>query len=294
MGLCIRGKRHVLSLVEISMNTNARFSARQGYTVPEAEITIRHEAPDWLRSLVVQIAYESGVSASELRSMLCELLFEAPDPDNWSEPNVNREVHWLLRKAQWFQIYDFIELIATALQNPTASALAANPDPMEYFIAKMNEAFRRKGVGWQLVNGQIQIRGPESFEAAVRESTDQLEASGRKVASQEMHQALADLSRRPQPDVTGAIQHSMAALECVIRDVAGDPKATLGELLKKHPDLLPAPLDNALSKIWGFASEQGRHLRENQAPDIKEAELVVGLSGVLTSYLMKKWAQSPP
>ena len=125
----------------------------------------------------------------------------------------------------------------------------------------------------------------------MRQSNEVLLATERQVASQEIHQALADLSRRPSPDITGAIQHAMAALECVARDVSGERKATLGELLKKHPDLLPAPLDTALTKIWGFASEQGRHLRENEAPDIKEAELVVGLAANIATYLVKKFSQ---
>jgi hypothetical protein len=101
-------------------------------------------------------------------------------------------------------------------------------------------------------------------------------------------ETLFDLSRRPAPDVTGAIQHAMVALECVALDVTGDPKSTLGDLLKKHRGTLPPPLDTALSKLWGFASDQGRHLRENQAPDIKEGELIVGLAGSLVSYLFGK------
>ena len=81
----------------------------------------------------------------------------------------------------------------------------------------------------------------------------------------------------------------MAALECVARDVTGDPNSTLGDLLKKHPGTLPLPLDTAISKLWGFASGQGRHLRENRAPDTKEAELVVGLAGSLATYLAQKF-----
>ncbi len=270
------------------MEETPSFSARHGYTAPGPEIVIRHEAPVWLREFVVRLAYECELHPSGLRGILCGLLFEAPNRSNWSEfPNIDAEVSQLLAGAEWFQVYDFIETIAETLLHPETrfNPLAGDTNPqLERFTEKLNVAFRRKGVGWQLVDRRIQIRGPESFEVAVKQSNDVLLASGRQIASHEIHEALVDLSRRPTPDITGAIQHAMAALECVARDVAGEPKATLGELLKKHPELLPAPLDNALSKIWGFASEQGRHLRENEAPDIKEAELVVGLAGSLNLF----------
>ena len=57
---------------------------------------------------------------------------------------------------------------------------------------------------------------------------------------------------------------------------------------KKHPNIVPKPLDIAIEKIWGFTSEQGRHLREGQAPEYLEAELVVELSAAISTYLGKK------
>lgn len=271
------------------MNSGPTFSERHGYELPEAEIVVRHEAPEWLRQMVVRLAYDADLRPSEIRSILCDLLFASPDPSNWSEfPNVDGEVQGLVAKTEWFQVYDLVELLAGELKTRAAPISSTGLSPFDHFTKKLNFFFRRRGVGWQLVDGRIQIRGPEVFEVAVQTASGALEQTGRPVARHEIHQSLADLSRRPQPDITGAIQHAMAALECVARDVTGEPKATLGDLLKKHPNLLPPPLDIALSKIWGFASEQGRHLRENKAPDSIEAELIVGLAGTLTTYLVKK------
>ena len=80
----------------------------------------------------------------------------------------------------------------------------------------------------------------------------------------------------------------MAALECVARDVAGDPKSTLGEILRKFPDLLPKPLDDSVSKAWGYASEMARHVREGRTPTRAEAELIVGLAATMSTYLVQK------
>ena len=108
-----------------------------------------------------------------------------------------------------------------------------------------------------------------------------------RTAAQEIHEALQDLSRRPRPDITGSVQHALAALECVARDVADDSKATLGAIIKKYPGLLPPPLDAAVDKLWGFASEHGRHLREGREPAREEAELAVHVAAAVATYLPK-------
>jgi hypothetical protein len=51
------------------------FSQRHGLDLPDAaEITVRHDAPDWLREVVVHIASECGWNPGTLRSILCTLL----------------------------------------------------------------------------------------------------------------------------------------------------------------------------------------------------------------------------
>ena len=116
--------------------------------------------------------------------------------------------------------------------------------------------------------------------------------SGHSTTSAELAAAIQDLSRRPTPDVTGAIQHSMAALECYCREVALDPKSTLGALLSSRRDLFPAPMDDAVTKLWGFASEQGRHLREGRVPEYPEALLVVHIAAASILYLGHKLVAS--
>jgi hypothetical protein len=115
-----------------------------------------------------------------------------------------------------------------------------------------------------------------------------LQKSGRPTAAKHIHEALMALSRRPEPDLPGAVYHAMGSLECVARDVTGD-KAPLGDILKKHPSLLPPPLNTALSQVWGYASNAARHVREGREPERNEAELVVGLAGTVATYLGKKF-----
>lgn len=268
-----------------------RFSKRMGLDNPvAAEITIRQDAPDGLRQFVVALAYEAGLSPKPLRRLVCRILRVPPDPGNWSEwPNVADEVGDLVSRCPWYSVYDIIEAVyRELLEGRYTVPHDETAVPADCFHEEINAFFLQNGIGWQLTNGQIQVRGPEIFEEVTRRAGKVLGATSHPTARSEIHQALVDLSRRPDPDVTGAVQHALAALECVARDACGEPKATLGDILKRHPDLLPRPLDAAVEKAWGYASEHGRHLREGRDPTIEEAELLVGIASVIATYLVKK------
>jgi len=255
------------------------FSTRYGYkNVEDVEITIREDAPQEFRAFLIQLLYEFGFTPSRLRKIFCLVLRQAPDEDNWSEyPNIDGEVRGLLRDCEWFKVYDILEKI---LQDDRSHF---NRDE---FTTEVNNFFIGEGYGWKINQSLIEMRGAESFELIVKSANDKLAEDQYSTANKELHQALKDLSRRPSPDITGAIQHSMASLECVAREITGDLKATLGEIMSKHKGLIPAPLDQAVEKAWGFASEYGRHIREGREPDFQDAELIVGICSSIGSYLL--------
>jgi len=261
--------------------SNERFSRRHGYGPVEAEITIRDDAPYEMRTALLKIAEgEVKVRPGLLRDVLCTVLRTVPDPGNWSEyPNVWQECQTLMEGAPWYRVYDFVE----ALYRQIGSAGEVNP--ADQWADLVNEYFVEAGVGWRLVNGQLERRGEEAFESSVDAARTALESAGLPTARGEIHEALRDLSRRPNPDLTGAIHHAMAALECTARQVTGDPKGTLGEIIKRYPDLLPKPLDDAVTKMWGYSSEVARHVREGRTPLHEETQLVVEVAAASCSYL---------
>ena len=266
-----------------------RFSERLGYQPDDVEITVRLDAPDELRDIIVDIAYESGLTPHTLRSIVCRLLRKREDPSNWSAyPNVDNEVRYLLGSCEWYRVYDIIESLHERLVESPGNV--HNGQSAEYFDKEINSYFRQAGIGWRLSEGKIATRGSEAFEHSLAEASTELAESGRTTAANEVHQAIADLSHRPRPDITGAIQHALAALECVARDVSGDKKSTLGTILSRNPALVPSPLNQALEKMWGFASEQGRHLQEGREPSYEEAELTVHVAAAVGRYLSKKVA----
>ncbi len=259
-----------------------RFSTRQGYRPPAAPVTIREDAPPNLRGAILVLAEEAGMCPSEMRSVICRVVLVNPDLDNWSEyPNIRYEVDGLMRDAPWYKVYDIVEALFAWLRrgHPGATATAT-------FAQRLNDFLVENGIGWELRDGQVVHRGSEVFAKSTHDTPRILEASGFQLAANEMREALSDISRRPEPDITGAIQHAMAALETTAREVTGQRNPTLGRLV---PMLnLPPPLDQAVHKLWGYASNRGRHVREDQTFDAQEAELIVAVSGSLCAFLAQR------
>ena len=259
---------------------NGSFSERFGFRGEEVPITVREDAPERLRHAIVLLGYEAGLDPHSMRSALCEVLLRRPDPNNWSAyPNVAWEVDGLIEDAPWYKVYDIAEKLYRELQSrdPFGSEPAS-------FEQRLNEFFRENGIGWAMQQGRLIARGSEAFTVASRTAVAEMQGSGKSTAAREVHEALNDISRRPHADVTGAVQHAMAALECVARDVTGTTD-TLGKIIPKLQ--LPKPLDTALEKLWGFASEQGRHIREGREPRFEEAELVVTVASAVSVYLIR-------
>ena len=261
-----------------------RFSDRLGLATSAAvPITVRSDAPRDLRGVLVDIGYECGFRPKTLRPLVCKVLRKRADDDNWSEyPNIDMETRRLIDDAEWYRVYDVIEAMADAMHSGSV-----NGDPTR-FERELNDYFTGSGIGWKLQGAELEARGSEALETTLMAASETLEHTGLSTAQNELHEALRDLSRRPNPDTTGAIQHSMAALECVAREACGDEKATLGDIIKRYKDLIPKPLDEAVTKLWGYASENARHLSEGKMPAYEEAELVVGVVASVSTYLAKR------
>lgn len=263
---------------------NETFSKRFGFYQPAVrEIVVRQGAPVDLRTFLVEVAYECGFTPRSLRTVICRLLKKRPDPNNWSEyPNINDEVHGLIEECAWYRVYDVVEgLLAKMAETPFSYDASK-------FEGEFNDFCIENGIGWKVAHGVVETRGAEALEQSVQHAVVNLQDVALETAQRELREAISDLSRRPDPDLTGAIHHAMGALECAARNVTGDKNATLGEVIKHYGNLIPSPLDQVIAKAWGFASENARHLREGQILAYEEAELIVGISSVLCSYLAAK------
>ena len=259
------------------------FSKRHSFSRAK-DITIREDAPVTLRSFVLQTVSSLGWGSDPVLQVVCRALRVRPSGTKL-RAQAEAEAQGLIDECPWFKVYDIIEALHARLARSDEDR---GGNDAVIFADEINGFFVDEGIGWQLVNGHILMRGTEAFEAVVTAAIHELEASERPTAAKHLHEALQDLSRRPQADLPGAAYHAMCSLECVARGLTGDPKATLGAILKGHPGLLPKPLDKALSQVWGYASDEARHVSEGREISREEAELLFGLSAVVSTYLLRK------
>ncbi|MQN11253.1 hypothetical protein F7D95_00100 [Prevotella copri] len=252
------------------------FTERMGIEVPEPKIVVRNDAPaDFRLYLLLLMLRYAGLK--KVRTCVCFVTKEAEDRNNWAENDfMKSEVQSILDNCPWYRIYDIIESFYLQINDKIG------------FAREVNEYFVEKGIGWKLVHGILETRGEEAFEQDIKDVVDILGEAKLHTTQYEIREALKDMSKRPTPDITGSVQHSVAALECLCREITGKKSLTLGKLINTHSQIIPKPLDKVVGGLFGFASEQGRHLREGEAPDYEEAELVVHLSASLCTYLTKK------
>lgn len=268
---------------------NKKFSNRYEFkTVEETPITIREEAPSDMRCVVLDIALQMNISPYDLRKIICSFCGKTlknkkrSDFNNWLKCiSIRKKLQKLMDNCKWYYIYDIIETISLYLS-------IYKRNRAHEFENEINQYFQQTGIGWRLKNGKIEYRGNTDFEFEIKKTDALLEKVGLSTSASEIKAAISDLSKRPNPDITGSIQHGLAALECVAREVTGGSNATLGKILNDRPGIFPKPLDAAMEKIWGYASNMGRHLKEGNSPSYDEAEFAVYVSAAACSYLIKK------
>ncbi|MCC6573856.1 MAG: hypothetical protein IT462_08695 [Planctomycetes bacterium] len=257
------------------------FSRRQGLRKTASEPPIWDEAPESLRIAILNAARGIGrLGPQGVRDVVCDVLLCRPDKNNWSDDPVWNEVLDHVEGCQWFQFFDLVEKLAPAVFRRTG-------DPSAFQTA-VNGSLEDANVGWRLRDGLVVAMADDTARPPIDHALKVLEDHHLATAQTELHEAIKDISRRPEADCSGAVQHAMAALEAVARHVTGDAKRTLGEILKHHRDLVREPLKTGLEKLWGYTSDQARHGREGNAVEPAEARVVVGIAAALVPYLISK------
>lgn len=262
------------------MSRSERFSRRHGLAGKHQGPLVYDDAPKRVRvGFLNLLEHDFDLSPGTMRTVVCRELREEPNPGNWSEyPNIWDEVQTLVSRCEWYAFFDIVEAFSNTVRRHGGNS----------YEDAVNHLFQEEGIGWQLFEGVLEVRGEEPLEKVLEDAFSQLEAADFEVATQELSEAWQDLSRRPEPDLSGAVTHAMAALEAVAREWSGKPKLTLGDIIKKHADIFPPPLDEALSKLWGYASNEARHGSERRNLELNEAFLLVGVSATLATYLARK------
>lgn len=261
------------------MITEKSFSQRNNFEiVNHIEITIRNEAPDSLRELLISfgnspITYMNSIE--QFRSIVTKELQVSNNPNNWSYSNIYSEILYHLKECEWYKIYNIIEKIYNLVKTSEKKT----------FSEEINNHFINNGIGWKLENGKVVYRGDQSFEAITKETVLQLSIPETERSLNEFKEAFLDLSRKPKPDLTGAAIRAFNGLECMVNKI-DEKEMTFGKLIKGNKNI-PPPLNLGVEKLWSFATETARHAKEGGNLTVIETELLVSVSAAVATYLHK-------
>ncbi len=142
--------------------------------------------------------------------------------------------------CKWYELFDLIEFMAKDRDSFISSELAKI----------LNETLERENSAYRLVGQEIMEVTDKNQIAAIQKA---LEVPVPPVRAH-FSAAMSLLTDRAQPDYRNSIKESISAVEAACREVAYQPKATLGDALKKIPGLHPA-LQKAFSSLYGYTND---------------------------------------
>ncbi|MBR1929390.1 MAG: hypothetical protein IJ834_06660 [Paludibacteraceae bacterium] len=251
------------------------FSVRNDLRTANVPITIRDDAEYGFRIWLISLAKRVGLNVRTILNIICQCTYQGED-GNWGDEYIENEAKEKLGNTAWYYVYDVVESLYKYIVDASKK--------QEYEL-EINAYFQTNGYGWKFENGNVLFRGNEIEEQAFTNAVQSL--STNQTAQSELKLALDDLSKRPIADTTGTVQHAMAAMECFCRQKFGGTTSTLGDIIQNNRSSFTPPLDKALEKLWGFASNHGRHVRNGGAATEEEAEFVLNMCSSLILYLSR-------
>lgn len=197
------------------------FSERNNLRTTDVPITVQYDAPDNFRVWLIECVRSIGLSIDDILTIICQKTFKGTD-GNWGDDFKWNEAIDKLRSASWPLVYDVAEALFAHM---------STQEMKQTYASNLNSYFMMNGYGWKFDNGKILYRGSDTADASYQAAIDALVAH--PTAKTELTNALHDLSRRPEPDLSGTVHHALAAAECLVRDIFNAPAATLGDIVKR-------------------------------------------------------------
>jgi hypothetical protein len=185
---------------------------------------------------------------------------------------------------QWYEVFDFLEFVFKHLLERQANELR---DFCNGLLEDENSAYRI------LDNEVVEI----TDETEIRAIEDALEIRIQPVAKHLRH-SLELMSDRKESDFRNSIKESISAVEAYCQSIDGDPKATLGDAIKKvkiSVSIHPA-LEKGFSAIYGYTSDSGgiRHALadDDEIPSYADAKFMLVACSSFINHLLTKTAEA--
>ena len=251
------------------------FSVRNDLRTANVPITIRDDAEYSFRIWLISLAKRMGLNVRAILNIICQCTCQGED-GNWGDEYIENEAKEKLGNTAWYYVYDVVESLYNYI---------ADTSKKQEYESEINAYFQTNGYGWKFENGKVLFRGDEIEERTFVNAVQSLATI--QTAQSELRLALDDISRRPNADSTGTVQHALASFECFCRQKFGATTSTLGDIIQRNRSSFTPPLDQAIDKLWGFASNHGRHIQNGGGATFEEAEFVLNICASLVVYLSK-------
>jgi hypothetical protein len=185
--------------------------------------------------------------------------------------------------CEWFELYDFLEF---TLKNCDKGRV----DTLRKFL---NSLLEEENAAYRIVGCEVAEMTNEEEIAAIEEAIKR----PRDPVSQHLEAALRLLSDRKSPDYRNSVKESISAVEALCHRMCADPKATLGDAIKKMKSVChvhPA-FEKGLSALYGYTSDASgiRHaLTEGgETPSYADAKFMLVACSSFINYLLAKAAE---
>lgn len=249
------------------------FSDRNNLKTNDVPITIRNEAPKGFRSWLYDFISDFNIPIKDILGIVCKTTYQAAE-GNWGVSYISNEVIEKIYSCKWYYVYDLVEKFYEYISKESEK---------QRFARGVNTYFIENGIGWKLENGMIMYRGDVIEDTAYKNTIDTL--SDYEVARNELQHALANLSQRPTPDLTGTIHHSLGAMESFLGVLFNSQDSGFGAIMKKYKHMINPPLDTVIEKLWGYASNYGRHVTESKRPTLCETQFVLYTVSAIINFM---------
>lgn len=182
--------------------------------------------------------------------------------------------------ANWWQTFEFIEFVANHGEKATK----------QKFITACNYCLNQENSAYRFVEGiLVEITSREEIESIESAMAEAAPYGGVKT---HLKRSLELLSDKQNPDFRNSIKESISAVESLAKQISGDPKATLGAVLKtleKKSKMHPA-LKSAFSSLYGYTSDANgiRHaLLEENSLSKTDARFMLVCCSAFINYVIE-------
>lgn len=271
------------------MINDVKFSQRHGYLVEKAIQfdSIDAELRNRLWNLIDQELfrkhkYESTTSRSFIFPKISRLydlfLKRTVDSIPFFFSDMKREVSDIFFRAQWFEVYDFVEFIAYEMSQP------------DDFRNICNDVLKEEKSAYRFIKHNIvpisSAVEKEAIESALSVST------GIVGISTHLEQALQLLADRHSPDYRNSIKESISAIEGLCRYLTGNNKETFTNTLSilERNGVLHGALKSSWSSLYGYISQTSRHAvkdASNPPTDVDAKYILVSCSAIVNFMIAK-------